>query len=101
MVIYDDRADSVTKGQTVHLQIGRDNYVLVRIPTGVWYGFKCLSPGPALIANCTDLPHDPGESETRSPSGFGTSVWFQDDPEERSNPDSAITSNTPASGPTE
>jgi dTDP-4-dehydrorhamnose 3,5-epimerase len=65
LVIHDDRPDSVTKGQTVQLEIGRENYVLVRIPHGLWYGFKCVSPGPALIANCTDWPHDAAESEAR------------------------------------
>ena len=61
LVIYDDRQDSQTRGQTEVLEIGEDNYCLVKIPPGVWYGFKGISADPALIANCTDLPHDPEE----------------------------------------
>ena len=36
---------------------------LLRIPTGVWYGFTAAGDGPALICNCADLPHDPEEGE--------------------------------------
>ena len=77
LVIYDGRPDSVTQGQTVQLEIGRENYVLVRIPNGLWYGFKCISLGPALIANCTDFPHDSGESETKNELDFPTSAPWQ------------------------
>ena len=34
-------------------------------PPGVWYGFAGVGDGPALIANCADLPHDPSEAENR------------------------------------
>lgn len=61
LVIYDDREDSQTQSQLEDLEIGEDNYLLVKIPPGVWYGFKGISREPALIANCTDLPHDPEE----------------------------------------
>jgi dTDP-4-dehydrorhamnose 3,5-epimerase len=27
----------------------------------VWSGFKGVSPTPALVANCPDMPHDPAE----------------------------------------
>lgn len=63
LVIYDDRKDSLTFGNVEILEIGEDNYCLVRIPPLVWYGFKGLSSIPALIANCTDLQHDPAEVE--------------------------------------
>ena len=67
LVIYDDRENSTSKGNLKVLEIGRDNYQLVRIPPRLWYGFKCISNQPALIANCTDLPHDPNEVEDRDP----------------------------------
>lgn len=66
LVIYDDRDDSPTRGNLEQLIIGRpDNYVLVRIPWGLWYGFQGLDEQPSLIANCADMPHDPDESETK------------------------------------
>ncbi|MBW1909669.1 MAG: dTDP-4-dehydrorhamnose 3,5-epimerase family protein [Deltaproteobacteria bacterium] len=67
LVIYDDRPGSATKGKQVVLKIGRDNYQLVKIPPRLWYGFKCTSPRPAIVANCADLPHDPDESESIDP----------------------------------
>jgi len=66
LVIYDDRNDSPTRGNIEQLIIGRpDNYVLVRIPPGLWYGFQGLNEQPSLIANCADMPHDPEESEQK------------------------------------
>jgi len=63
LVIYDDRKNSITYKKIDIIEIGESNYCLVRIPPLVWYGFKALSPYPPLIANCTDLPHDPNEVE--------------------------------------
>lgn len=61
LVVYDDREDSPTKGEIQEISIGTKNYLLVRIPPLVWYSFKATGNEPALVANCTDLPHNPGE----------------------------------------
>lgn len=63
LVLQDDRGDSATSGVLQVLEIGEENYSLVIIPPLVWYGFQCISSIPALIANLTDLPHDPDEIE--------------------------------------
>jgi dTDP-4-dehydrorhamnose 3,5-epimerase len=64
LVIYDDRDNSVTRGKIEILQLGRpDAYYRVRIPPNLWYGFTCTSDVPALLANCSDLPHDPSDCE--------------------------------------
>jgi dTDP-4-dehydrorhamnose 3,5-epimerase len=69
VVIYDDREASPTRGNLQVLELGRpDAYLRLRIPPGLWYGFRCVSSIPALLANCTDLPHDPGESELQPAS---------------------------------
>ena len=63
-VIYDDRPESKTRGRIANWTVGRpDNYRLLVIPPGVWYGFQCVDARPSLIVNCADLPHDPMESE--------------------------------------
>lgn len=49
------------------LETGGEDYALVQIPPGVWYGFQALGAGAALIANCPDLPHDPAEIERLAP----------------------------------
>lgn len=67
MVIYDDREGSATRSHVQILELGRpDAYFRLKIPKGLWYGFSCISALPALMANCSDFPHDPTESETRA-----------------------------------
>ena len=61
LVLYDDRNESSTQGQIDELFLGESNYVLVRIPPGVWNGFKGVGTGPSIVANCATLPHDPQE----------------------------------------
>jgi dTDP-4-dehydrorhamnose 3,5-epimerase len=63
LVIYDDRAGSATQGQTQEIEAGEKNYQLVCIPPLVWYGFRAESAQPALMANCSDIAHDPKETE--------------------------------------
>lgn len=63
LVIYDNRNDSSTKTNYFSITLSRDNYKLVHIPKGLWYGFKCISKGNALIINCIDTPYDSSESE--------------------------------------
>jgi len=77
IVVADDRADSPTRGSIARLTLGRpDRYALLLIPPGLWYGWRALGDTPALIANCVDLPHDPGESETSADPGMlGQFQW--------------------------
>ncbi len=64
IVLYDGRPDSPTRGVVCELTLGRpENYSLLRIPTGVWYGFAAMGQAPALICNCADVPHDPAEGQ--------------------------------------
>lgn len=61
LILYDNRKGSLTFGRLNTVELGEDCYFLVKIPPDVWYGFKGISDTPALIANCTDIPHDPDE----------------------------------------
>jgi dTDP-4-dehydrorhamnose 3,5-epimerase len=65
-VLYDDRADSPTKGRFNEWILGRPSaYRLLIIPPQIWYGFQGIDPRPSLIANCPNLPHDQSESQRR------------------------------------
>lgn len=67
IVIFDDRDGSLTRGRVQILELGRpDAYMRLQVPPGLWYGFRCISATPALLANCADLPHDPKESDQLS-----------------------------------
>ncbi|HBG47488.1 MAG TPA: dTDP-4-dehydrorhamnose 3,5-epimerase [Deltaproteobacteria bacterium] len=63
LVVYDGREGSPTFGSIEVIETGEVDYMLIRIPPLLWYGFMGISSGPALIANCTDIPHSPEESE--------------------------------------
>ena len=77
LVLFDDRADSRSKEEVEEIILGRPgHYFLLCIPPMLWYGFKCISSEPALIANCTDLPHDPDETEKKNPGDRGISYQW-------------------------
>jgi len=79
LVLYDGRdADggrpsSPTAGQLDEFFLGEHNPLLVRIPAGVWHGWKCTSVDEAYIVNAPtevykydqpdqhELPHDTPE----------------------------------------
>ncbi len=66
IVLFDSRDISATKDKLEILELGRpDKYLRLQIPPGLWYGFKCISDVPALIANCANMVHDPDESDIR------------------------------------
>jgi len=67
-VVYDDRDGSPTRGRLDEVELGRpDAYRRLSIPAGLWYGFRCLGARDSLIANCTDVPHDPDDNEIVEP----------------------------------
>lgn len=61
LVLYDDRNTSSTRGELMELFVGEDNYILVKIPPGIWNGFKGVGTSSAIVANCATHPHDPDE----------------------------------------
>ena len=61
LVCYDDRDGSPTRGNVAEVYVGELSYSLVTIPPLVWNGFKGIGTGPALVANCSTIPHDPEE----------------------------------------
>ena len=61
LVLFDEREGSKTKGEVQELFIGQDNHCLVKVPPGVWNGFKGIGVTPAVVCNCSNIPHDPGE----------------------------------------
>lgn len=65
LVLYDDRHDSATYGEVNEIHVGCENYNLLTIPNNIWYGFSPLDDKPAMITNCTTLPHQSSEVETR------------------------------------
>ena len=72
LVAYDAREDSRTRGAVQAFDLGRpDAYARVCIPPMLWYAFRCMGSTAALLANCPDRPHDPGESDSRELGALG------------------------------
>ena len=67
LVLYDEREDSPTKGNIMEIFTGEKNYMLIRIPPGIWNGFKGIGTSPSLVANCSTIPHDPTEIVRKPP----------------------------------
>ena len=61
LVLYDMRENSSTKGELQEIFMGEDNYILVKIPPNIHNGFKGIGIKPAIVANCTDIPHNSEE----------------------------------------
>ena len=75
LVLYDDRDSSKTCGELQEIFLGPDNYCLVQIPPRIWNGFKGISSPHALVANCSNIPHDPSEIERLDP--FSNMIPYQ------------------------
>lgn len=67
-VLFDDRADSKTRGCVEEYFLSPENYCLVTVPPLVWNGFKGIGDKVSIIANCATLPHDPSEIERKPAS---------------------------------
>ncbi len=67
-VLYDPRENSPTYGQIQEIYMGEANHCLVTVPPGIWNGFKGIGTQTAVVANFTDIPHDPNEIIRCSPT---------------------------------
>ncbi len=61
LALYDDRENSPTKGMFQEIILDESESKLVSIPPLVWNGFKGLGVSHSIVANCSDIPHDPEE----------------------------------------
>lgn len=66
LVLFDDRPESKTKGTLQEIFLTTENYNLISVPPNVWNGFKSIESKFAIIANCSDIPHDPNEMLRKS-----------------------------------
>jgi len=57
VALYDARDGSPTRGEVNEFFLGVWNPVRLRIPNGVYHGFKCVSTGEAMIINTPTEPY--------------------------------------------
>lgn len=67
--LCDQRKESPTRGAIakVMLEGGGQDYKMVVIPPGVWNGFRSTIDGIGIVANFSDMPHDPSEIDRMDP----------------------------------
>ena len=61
LVLYDDRKNSKTFGKIQEIFLSNQNHLLVSIPPNIWNGFTSANENLAVLANCSDIPHDKTE----------------------------------------
>ena len=61
LVLYDPRPESSTCDQIQEILVGDRHYSRVKIPPGIYSGFKGMGTIEAIVANCATLPHCPEE----------------------------------------
>ena len=61
LVLYDDREKSSTFGKTQEIFLSNENHCLVIIPPLIWNGFTSADNNLAVLANCSNIPHDKSE----------------------------------------
>jgi len=57
LVLYDGREDSPTHGAVTEYFLGEHRPALVRVPAGVWHGWKCVGVEEAYIVNAPTEPY--------------------------------------------
>ena len=67
-VMYDDRPNSLTRGEIQEIVTGPDHYCLITVPPMIWTGFQCIGQEMAILANCATVGHDRAEAVTQDPS---------------------------------
>lgn len=66
--LYDAREGSPTKGEAQAVYMGDDNGVLLKIPVGVYHGYKTVGVEPSLLVNFPTEVYDPkAPDEFRAP----------------------------------
>jgi len=58
LVLYDDRKSSKTFGKIQEIFLSNDSHLLVSVPPLIWNGFSSADDNLAVLANCSDIPHD-------------------------------------------
>ncbi len=58
LVMFDPRKDSATYGEVDELFIGDKRPVIVKIPRGVYHGWKGIGEETALVLNCPTEPYN-------------------------------------------
>jgi dTDP-4-dehydrorhamnose 3,5-epimerase len=77
IVLYDQRKDSATFGETQVIEAGTEDYKLVTIPVGVVHGYKVLSDEPCLLFYHVTKEYDANTPDEERIDPFDKNINFQ------------------------
>jgi dTDP-4-dehydrorhamnose 3,5-epimerase len=58
VVMYDHREESPTKGEVQEFFLGEERRILLRVPNGVYHGWKCIGNEMSLVLNIPNRHYD-------------------------------------------
>lgn len=61
LVLFDDRKNSKSNGVIEEILLSNKNHFLISIPPKIWNGFCSANNKLAILANCSNIPHDKKE----------------------------------------
>ena len=61
LVLFDDRKKSKTYRKIQEIFLSTENYNVITVPPLIWNGFKAIGNKTSIVANCSNIPHDPKE----------------------------------------
>jgi dTDP-4-dehydrorhamnose 3,5-epimerase len=74
--LYDAREGSATLGEVGEYIISLDDPMVVRIPPGVYHGFKCISAEEAVVINTVTVPYDPADPDEYRVDEYDNDIDF-------------------------
>ena len=72
LVLVDTRDGSPTKGLVNEFFLGEQQPMLVRVPNGVYHGWKCISLTPSLVVNVPNRPYHRANPDEHRIAPHGT-----------------------------
>ena len=74
--LYDAREGSKTKGEVNELILSLEDPFLVKIPKGVYHGFKCVDKVESMIINMPTMAYDPKEPDEYRIDAFDNDIPY-------------------------
>ena len=76
LALYDARKKSSTYGKIMDFELGLENPKLVKIPRGVYHGFKCISDVSAIVVNAPTLPYNNKKPDEYRVDAFDNDIAY-------------------------
>ena len=76
LALYDGREDSATYKEVNEFTINLDNPILVKIPSGVYHGFKSIGDKEAIVINVPTLAYNYTEPDEYRVDAFENDIPY-------------------------